>query len=194
MEHDIPIRKMAFGFPEEINPVIRRGFPEESFFYLGLSAILPYLEPYLIRTMKAAAEGIDDPSLREQATRFMSQEGQHYQQHIKFNRACGLNDVPEVRALEEGIGRAFDHYTKTKSLRFNLAYAEAFEAATTAVALGGFATRVFDEMDSFSSNIWQWHLVEELEHRTVAFDVYDHLCGGYWYRLGIGLFAQLGQG
>ena len=36
----------------------------------------------------------------------------------------------------------------------------------------------------------EWHFVEELEHRTVAFDVYDHVCGGYLYRLVVGVWAQ----
>jgi predicted metal-dependent hydrolase len=36
----------------------------------------------------------------------------------------------------------------------------------------------------------EWHFVEELEHRTVAFDVYDHVCGGYFYRLVVGAWAQ----
>ncbi len=30
----------------------------------------------------------------------------------------------------------------------------------------------------------------KLEHRNVAFDVYDHVCGGYWYRLVVGIYAQ----
>ncbi len=38
--------------------------------------------------------------------------------------------------------------------------------------------------------MWEWHFVEELEHRNVAFDVYDHVCGGYVYRLFISLYAQ----
>jgi predicted metal-dependent hydrolase len=25
----------------------------------------------------------------------------------------------------------------------------------------------------------EWHFVEELEHRTAAFDVYEHVCGGW---------------
>ena len=36
----------------------------------------------------------------------------------------------------------------------------------------------------------EWHFMEELEHRNVAFDVYDHVCGGYFYRLVVGIWAQ----
>jgi predicted metal-dependent hydrolase len=38
--------------------------------------------------------------------------------------------------------------------------------------------------------MWEWHFVEELEHRNVTFDVYDHVCGGYFYRLAVGIWAQ----
>jgi predicted metal-dependent hydrolase len=38
--------------------------------------------------------------------------------------------------------------------------------------------------------IFEWYFVEELEHRAVAFDVYDHVCGGYLYRLVVGMWAQ----
>jgi predicted metal-dependent hydrolase len=46
-----------------------------------------------------------------------------------------------------------------------------------------------DDLPVFMQMI-EWHFVEELEHRTVAFDVYDHVCGGYFYRLVIGAWAQ----
>ena len=45
-------------------------------------------------------------------------------------------------------------------------------------------------MHPAARELFEWHLVEELEHRTVAFDVYEHVCGGYLYRLAVGAFAQ----
>ena len=190
MEHDITVRRMNFGFPEAIDPVILPGQPEESFVYMGISAILPYLEPYLIRSMKSASGEIRDPVLKEQVRRFIGQEGQHYRQHIAFNKAAGLQGVAAVRALEQGIAATYTRYTKTRSLRFNLAYAEGFEAATTALGLAAFEINLFDEMNRRPAELWSWHLVEELEHRTVAFDVYEHVAGDYWYRLAVSLFVH----
>ena len=80
--------------------------------------------------------------------------------------------------------------TKTKSLRFNLAYAEGFEAVTMHVVKHLMEPNGFGEDLPMFLQMWEWHFVEELEHRTVAFDVYDHVCGGYLYRLVVGAWAQ----
>ena len=31
--------------------------------------------------------------------------------------------------------------------------------------------------------MWQWHAIEEIEHKAVAFDVYKYAKGSYWLRV-----------
>ena len=190
-EDAITVRRMAFPFPERIDPVVIEGCPEESYFFVGLSLLLPYLEPYLIRTLREAKKRVTDPALAADMDLFNAQEGQHYRQHIRFNEAVRPPGLEALKALEADLSADYHRFTETRSLRFNLAYAEGFEAFTTAVARFALETRQFDRVSPDAArDLFRWHLVEELEHRTVAFDVYDHVCGGYLYRLAVGLFAQ----
>lgn len=190
---DITVRRMAFEFPEEIDPVFIAGEPERSYFTIGLSLLLPYLEPYLIRTMKEAKRHITDPDLLVDLQQFSAQEGQHYREHIRFNKALRLSGFPGLEKLEGELEADYLRFSETKSLRFNLGYAEGFEALTTAVARFGLEGGEL-QRDSPISEMMLWHAIEELEHRTVAFDVYDHVIGGYFRRLAIGLYAQWHMG
>ncbi len=191
MSHQpIVIRQMDFDFPPDIDPVVVEGDPEQSYLLIGLSLLLPYLEPYLIRTMKEAKEQVSDPALIDDLERFSAQEGQHYRQHMLLNDAIRLQGFPKLAEMEKALDADYRRFTKTKSLRFNLAYAEGFEALTTAVARASFERGADTKTHPAVAALYQWHLIEELEHRTVAFDIYDHVCGGYVYRLVAGLYAQ----
>lgn len=181
---------MDFDFPSDIDPVVVAGNPESSFSIIGLSLLLPYLEPYLIRTMKEAKKQISDPKLIDDLERFNKQEGQHYRQHMLLNEAIRLQGFDELPSLEAKLDADYRAFSKTRSLRFNLAYAEGFEALTTAFARFSFERGADPNTHPSVAALFQWHLVEELEHRTVAFDVYDHLYGDYPYRLIAGLYAQ----
>jgi len=187
---EITVRRMKFAFPEDTDPVFIEGDPGRSYSMLGLSLLLPYLEPYLIRTMKVAKQQIDDPELLDDLERFSAQEGQHYRMHIQFNKALRRQGFPGLERLERELAEDYQRFTETRSLRFNLAYAEGFEALTTASALYSFYHGPLGDPDSPATDLFAWHMVEEFEHRTVAFDVYDRVCGGYFYRLFVGLYAQ----
>lgn len=185
----ITVRRMRFDLPKHLDRVFIDGEPEESAINLALSLLLPYLEPYLIRTMRAARPRISDPDLLADLDKFVAQEGQHYRQHTAFNALFDAREIPAIRRLEEELDADYRRFTKDKSLAWNLAYAEGFEAFTTAMA------RVFVDEDKSkwspaALDLFLWHLVEELEHRCVAFDVYDRVAGGYAHRLGVGTFAQ----
>ncbi|MFP6804441.1 MAG: metal-dependent hydrolase [Pseudomonadales bacterium] len=184
------VRKMPFEFPDEIEPDFMDGDHERSFSFIAGSLLLPHLEPYLIRSMKAAEKHVTDPVVLEGLKKFASQEGQHYQMHKKFNDTIRLDGFPELEVLEKELSDDYHRFTKTKLLRFNLAYAEGFEALTMNAVKHMMEPNGFGEDLPVFLQMVEWHFVEELEHRTVAFDVYDHVCGGYLYRLFVGIWAQ----
>ncbi len=188
--HDITVRHMQFEFPAEMDPVVVSGEPEESYGVVGLSLLLPYLEPYLIRSMKEAKKQITDPELVKDLEAFNAQEGQHFRQHMRFNEAIRGFGFPGLQALEDALDADYRRFSASKSLRWNLAYAEGFEALTTAAAHGSFEMGANPNMNPLVRDLMSWHLIEELEHRTVAFDVYQHICGSYPYRMVVGTYAQ----
>ena len=202
--HDITIRQMPFEYPDEIDPMVIPGRPEESYGLVALSLLLPYLEPYLIRTMKEPRRSCVD---RSRGT------GRSSKAFNGPERRSTTSSTPEVqrpgpfRQLSPESASAtrarsrtqleadYRRFSETKSLTdFNLAYAEGFEALTTATAHAQFERGMRPEMTQPIRDLFEWHLIEELEHRTVAFDVYAHVCGGWAYRTIFGLYAQWHMG
>ncbi len=189
--HDITVRQMAFEFPEEMDPVVIPGEPEESYGIVAVSLLLPYLEPYMIRTMKLAKKEITDPELVKDLEAFNGQEGQHFRQHIRCNDAIrNWGEFPGLRALEEELDADYRRFSETKSLRWNLAYAEGFEAIISAAAIGTFEMGTNPDLHPVMDQFLSWHLIEELEHHTVTFDVFSHIVGSYPYRLLVGTWGQ----
>lgn len=186
----ITVRRMPFRFPSKIDSLIVKDYPEESFLFIGLSLLLPHLEPYLIRSMIEAKKKIQDAALLLDVDAFIGQESQHYRQHALFNKALQLDPHKDLAALEAALADDYERYSKTRSLRFNLAYAEGFEALTAAMTVFTLKFKYLDKIDPEIKDLFRWHMVEELEHRTVAFDVYQHVCGSYVYRVLVGCFAQ----
>ena len=130
----ITVRRPSFEWPTDLPVLPIADDPARSCELVGLSFTLPYLEPYLIRTMKEARPKITDEKLQADLARFNAQEGQHYQQHARFNELVRARGYPKLEALEKELSDDYHRFTREKSLRFNLAYAEGFEAFTTASA------------------------------------------------------------
>ncbi|MDJ0786847.1 MAG: metal-dependent hydrolase [Myxococcota bacterium] len=190
---DITVRKIRFSFEDlPIDLDVPDAQLPKLLGTLGLSMTMPYLEPYLIRTMKVALKRIEDEALAEDVRRFSQQEGHHYRNHANLNARIrdhfGGPVAAELQAIEAALEDDYQRFTRGKSLRFNVAYAEGFEAMTCAFALASAEHDGFEEIPG--GEIWSWHMAEEIEHRTVAFDVYDHLVGSYAYRVAVGTWSQ----
>ena len=185
----ITVRKPRFELPEVLDPILIRGEPEESYLNVALSLLLPHLEPYLIRTMRAARPKVKDAALAEELGAFCGQEGQHYRMHAELNAALVRGGARGFEALERELAADYQRFESERPLRFNLAYAEGFEALTTAFALV-FEGEDLSKWHPAALDVFTWHILEELEHRTVAFEVYDHVVGSYFYRACVGAYAQ----
>lgn len=146
------------------------------------STVPAYIEPYLLKVMRLAKQQIDPAKteLHDKLDIFIKQEMQHCKLHLAFNKAIRADGYDGMLALEKDYEADYERFLATRSLRFNLAYSEGFEAVS-AIAV----TNFFEEFDSFMEGadpravaIWKWHLAEEFEHREVAHAVYHELYGG----------------
>lgn len=191
---EINVRKLTFEFPKDLPVLPNENDIRASCQTLGISFTLPYLEPYLIRTMRTALPKVTDPRVAENMRRFCSQEAHHYRNHAVANDIIRTKMSPavaaEVRQIEDDLQADYMRFSREKSLRYNLAYAEAFEAMTLAVTLTGFEVRREDG-DPAWQDLLDWHGAEEVEHRTVTFDAYQHVFGSYWYRVYRGVRSQM---
>ena len=82
---EMTIRRMEFAFGPDMDLVFVKDDPEMSFMFLGAWMMLPYLEPFLIRTMRDALPHIRDKQLQDDLKRFCAQEGEHFKQHARAN-------------------------------------------------------------------------------------------------------------
>ena len=64
----MPVRKMDFEFPDDIDLLFIEDDPK-AYLFVGAWMMLPYLEPFLIRTVRKASEQIDDPNLKDKHPR-----------------------------------------------------------------------------------------------------------------------------
>lgn len=181
--NELVVRKIPFDFDENINPVWHAGKPEWSHMVNGASLTMPYLEPFLIRTMREAMTHITDDNLMQDARDFNGQEGQHYVNHRTFNELLKANGYPELAVLEEAMADDFSRF-KNRSLKWRLAYTAGFETMTMGVTdwLINNRRALFSGADPSVTSLVLWHMVEETEHKNVAFDVYQHIYGNYLAR------------
>lgn len=190
---EINVRKMAFEWPDDLGVLPIPSDIVRSCELIGISMTLPYLEPYLIRTMRMAAKQTTDDTLRNDLKCFSGQEAHHHRNHSQVNALLksklSRDTSDELERVEAALSAEYHDFSEQQDLKFNLAYGEGFEAMTLALALMLFEEG-FDSYEPAWARLVEWHLAEEVEHRSVTFDAYDQIFGGYLYRLRVGTWAQ----
>ncbi len=98
----------------------------------------------------------------------------HSKAHREFNDAWRRDDY-QLDRFQAWLARK-DHHVKSLPPKVQLAITCAFEHFTA--LLGGYILRhpeVLSTLDDDAAKLWIWHAIEEIEHRAVAFEVYQHV-------------------
>ncbi|MCX7060099.1 MAG: metal-dependent hydrolase [Gammaproteobacteria bacterium] len=162
--------------------------PEFAQFWNAASTFLPYLEPFLNRTVRAGIDKLpeDSTELREHCRIFIAQEGRHYKNHEKLNAFLRANGYPGLAEREAKMKADYQRFWEKKGHKYCMGYAEGFETLGPIIAC--FFLEAARELDNTSvddptADLWRWHLAEEYEHRHVANYQFHAIYNSYWYRL-----------
>lgn len=182
------IGRMSSITVRKLDVDLSRGFPRHwlngdayrTHFFNALSMSFPIGEQMFIDSLRAAAQRVE-PELADAIREFVGQEASHRFVHIQYN----------AQLAEQGF-----EYTIEKSLanrvrlvsRFDIKSRVAVTAALehyTAVLADGVLRypEWLEGADPQLRTLWNWHAVEETEHKAVAFDVYQAIGGGYARRV-----------
>lgn len=171
-------------------------------FWNVMHLVLPEGERAMADVFAQALPLIDDERLHEEVVGFVGQEATHAATHEGFRRyldAHGVDITAQVRRIEYIVHKVFGDHGLTgrageRWLAERLGMYAAAEHYTAVVGEWLLDNREFDRRgtDPTMLDLLRWHGSEELEHRNVAFDAFNHVDGNYWRRARTALVASLG--
>jgi len=170
---DLTITVRDERFNRGTNP--RRWWAGEPFgtaWHNALSATFPRGEAFFIEAVKAHREGAD-AKLDAEIRAFVRQEINHTREHIAFNRLAEDAGY-DIKAIDTRVAEMLA-LTKDRPAIANLAVTMALEHYTAMMAAEFLENPAhFAEADAEVRDMWRWHAAEEIEHKGVAFDTWNH--------------------
>ena len=191
----IEVRRPSFNF--------RRGNPSRFFFdgnslksafIAAFSCTFPPGEKEFVRSVMHYKDQLP-PELMESVRAFAGQEGQHARQHTLANEwldELGYDATGTAAILEDEI----QEWRRTTPADLLLASTVGAEHLTAVLAHFLLThPEVAITTAPAARELLEWHAVEEIEHKAVAFDVYQHVSGDerklkIVYLWQLGMFVQ----
>ncbi|MFI1969878.1 metal-dependent hydrolase [Streptomyces cinnamoneus] len=154
-----------------------------------LHLLLPAGERWFVKVFKEALPLVRDEALLKDVKGFMGQEATHSVQHayvLDHLAEQGLDTSPYTRHVDFLFDVLLGErppfglpVTDREWLRFRLSVIAATEQFTAVLGDWVLQAEGLDHAgsDPVMLDLLRWHGAEEVEHRSVAFDMYEH-CGG----------------
>lgn len=186
----VPREHLDFRMDEAIPRYWFRGDAYKTRTFDGVQSGFPEGERYFISSVRAFRDGITDPVMQQEVRDFMRQEGQHGMAHSRYNQLLEAQGMPMRQMYEENL-RMIERWQTRFSPEFNIAHTAAFEHFTATMAYAYFAkAEVMEGADRHMKALLAWHAIEEMEHKSVAFDVMQKVAKvGYLKRVAAMAYA-----
>jgi len=149
----------------------------KSAFVVALSGSFPPGEKEFIQSVRLFVDQVRDPKLIADVKDFTAQEGQHSLQHKLMNEAFDRLGYSATRVSEQ-FEEIEQEWAEERSDADRLAATVVMEHITAVMA--HFALTRPEEFDPLPDSVRElllWHAIEEIEHKSVAFDVYEECVG-----------------
>lgn len=167
----IPPRHLDFRMPQAPRYFLADNATATTFLAV-LSAFFPPGERFFMESVRNFRKDISDPVLKAEIAGFMGQEAIHGREHERLNELLmerGINTkVPET-AVKMAL-KVLEQFSPSQQLAFTT-FMEHFTALVGEQLLTD--KRFQEHADGEMLQLWLWHALEELEHKAVAYDVYD---------------------
>lgn len=159
-----------YSFYYEENPVVTSLF-------VVLSAMFPPGEMFFIESIRNVRNQIKDEKLLEDIRAFIAQEAFHSREHKTLNNYLIHSNYPEVIEIEAKTKARLDKLRKLSTVE-QVAATVVMEHYTATLARLLLTDQLIKRKTTQESrNLWEWHALEELEHKSVAFDVLNAIGG-----------------
>jgi len=173
------------------------GDPQATHTINVLHLLLPAGERWFVRVYRQALPLVTDENLRADVKGFMGQEAVHARAHagvLDHLADQGLDATPYTRHVDwmfevllgdELFGRTPPPWLARAWLKQRLAIIAAVEHFTAVLGMWVLDSPGLDEAgaDPTMLDLLRWHGAEEVEHRSVAFDLFQHVSGSYVRRV-----------
>lgn len=160
----------SYSFYYEENPVVTSLF-------VVLSAMFPPGEMFFIESIRNVRSQIKDEKLLEDIRAFIAQEAFHSREHKTLNNHLIHSNYPEVIEIEGKTKARLDKLRKLSTVE-QVAATVVMEHYTATLARLLLTDQLIKRKTTQESrNLWEWHALEELEHKSVAFDVLNAIGG-----------------
>jgi uncharacterized protein len=145
----------------------------------AMSITFPLGEKFFIDSVRHFSDQIDDPKLQEDIRGFCGQEGFHRREHQRYNETLCEKRGYDLGLMEKRLQANIDRGNKVLSSIERLAVTAALEHITAILAEAALSDKdpMIGNAEPAMRELWDWHAAEEMEHKSVAFDVYRAVGG-----------------